>query len=334
MIFSMRLRISGSAILLFLSVTGVTGAQTSRTVHEPAWERGWMRGAPPDDTLFADPFSLTGTPEIVAVLDPRQDRVVALRSSDGTVAWVYAGNRARRRTFAGATAPAVGYNGDVIIGTQGPSSLVIIDSAGRLKRTVPISIAGGHLDAVCESRPGEYLISMPDPLSPAFYVIDSLGTVRQRIASPFDPGKSVPGMAKMMMSQVALVSAVGSGTCVAAQRIGNTFAIFKDGRFGGSIRYVVPSAGADVDPAQLVPAALPPTAYAVFAEDSVLYVVSTVGAGRRYDTIDRYRLPTGEYLGSWRAPHGVTAMAIAGDNLALLHGHEKRFVISQYRKRQ
>ncbi len=283
----------------------------------------WAFGGDPADTLLLLPVAIAAADGVAYVLDRFGNRLSAVDGATGTHLW----SRGRRGSgpgeLDGPTALALAADGEVAIAD--PRNARVARFAPDGEPRTPVTVRGvAYVESLCALEDGSWLLTT---LTEGLRVlrVSAAGGLLGRYALPGPYPPDAPALA----TQGVLLGGAGA-PCVLAFRSGGGFASFGPAGFGDFRPFVEPVTPPEVvvttEGRRTATRAVSPRTAAiggavVGSELWVLFGGETEDAGR---LIDRYELPGGAYLGSWRLPVRATGIAVDDSRLYLLssrHGY-------------
>ncbi len=205
----------------------------TRVMRGASWEAVWTVGGTSQDTSLLIPLALAADDEHVYVLDRGASRVVALRASDGSVAW-FAGREGSgpgelKRPQGIARSPA----GEVIVSDAGNGRLVVFGTDGRFRRAVAVATPP-YFDNLCALDDGSVLLRSLAPVAPVFRI----GADGAALSTPPLPWSDLNGRYRAIARQGWFARDPATGDCIYALRLGRGFTRYSAGRFGPQHAYV------------------------------------------------------------------------------------------------
>lgn len=321
---------SGAGIAILAISCASNGA--GRLMLPASFRPIWAWGVPPSDTIFSLPIRVLVTPAFVVVLDPGADRVIAFRVSSGAIAWILSGEERGTKMLRQPVSLGTGTDDQIIIGDAMASKITVIDRTGRIARVVSVPRKAGRLASVCQLGPHQYLIGGMGPSGPTFTVLDTAGKELVQVQNPFPSIGSKDREYLSLNVQIELVTIKSETGCVALQRVGDHFAVFRHGKFEAVHEYRAKAERHNIKQVTKHKYALTETATAVALDGTTLWIASRA-ATKTPNVLDGYDWLTGEYRGSLSLPRNVTYFGLLGPNLAILHGYHHLPVVSFYERR-
>jgi hypothetical protein len=290
-----------------------------------AWDTLWMRGGPAD-TLLLMPLDVVANEDLVYVLDGGGKRVVALRASDGALAWIVGGAGGGPREFAAPTALTLTPSGDVLVADHQNARISVIDPSGQVTAHIPIR-EFAYAQGICALADGDVVVTTMEADRPVIRISRD-GAVKQRMDLPWPELRETPPLAR----QAFLSSTDDFRSCGLALATGRGFAIYQDGDFANASDYVeavaapqidVNTRGTNAGQATSTRMRRPDIAATDVAAAAGTLAVSFKGksaaAGR---IIDHYDLRTGLYAESYEFTTPIISLARSGNRYLLLHYSE------------
>lgn len=226
-------------LALGLAVVPACSAEVShehggtRVMRASSWTPAWTAGGTSADTFLLQPLALAADDEHVYVLDRGASRVVALRATDGSVAWLAgregSGPGELKRPQGITRSP----RGEVIVSDAGNGRLAVFGTDGAFRRTIDLSTPP-YFDNVCALEDGSFVVRSFGPIDPVFRV-DAKGTA---VETPRLPWGDLNGRYGAVARQGWLANVPGTDDCVFALRLGRGFSRYSEGRFGPAHAYV------------------------------------------------------------------------------------------------
>lgn len=292
----------------------------TRVMRESSWAPAWTAGGTSADTFLLQPLTLTADDEHVYVLDRGGSRVVALRATDGSVAWLAgregSGPGELKRPQGITRSP----RGEVIVSDAGNGRLAIFGTDGRFRRTVALSTPP-YFDNLCALADGSVVVRSIGPVAPVFRV----GRDGESLSTPPLPWKDLNGRYRAVARQGWLANIPGTDDCIYALRLGRGFTRLSNDRFGPAHPYV--------EAFDMPPTEVQRGPHGEFKGERVsgsIEAARGIGVGgtqlmvafwgqseRQGRVLDYYDLQSGEYLHSEPLPY-FEGFAAAGDRAYIL----------------
>jgi hypothetical protein len=292
---------------------GVQRRQLTRNVVDVEWRERWIVGGAEGDTTVLMPANVVGDGERVYVLEPQLHRVVALRTSDGSVLWRAGGEGRGPQELRNPSAFTLDRNGNVLVMDQGNGRLAVLSPAGTFTRHIAVQELG-YPSGLCALDDGGVLVA-PLVTEHPLVRLSPQGKLVQRYELPWRDLADAVSLAVQ-----GDLEKDGSGGCVYAMVTGRGFVRYRDGKLSAH-DYVewfdVPRAERTGDPyrggRRESMATGPQASQGVgIGEEGIAVGFSgnTNDAGRLIDLYDR---TTGAYTRTYRAPRWFSRMSRAGN---------------------
>ncbi len=295
---------------------------TSRDWVTVAWDTVWQIGGSAD-TLLLMPLSVIASDQRVYILDGGAKRVVALRASDGALAWIAGGPGAGPQEFLAPTAIALSASGDVLVADHRTARISYVDSLGKVIRHIRVPQVT-YVQSMCPLADGGVVLTTLEQEAPIAH-LGADGSLVQRLEFPWPELGNVHAIAR----QAFFASTDDHQACVLTLAFGRGFALYRDRQFSLTSDYVEPIAVPKVsttirETREGKSSSARIDRRIVGATDATVYsdtlIVSFEGrssaAGK---IIDQYDLRTGAYLKTYTFDRLVMALARSGDKYLFLH---------------
>ncbi|MEN8376094.1 MAG: hypothetical protein ABFS34_11650 [Gemmatimonadota bacterium] len=289
-----------------------------RLVREAPGGTLWSVGGDPADTVLLMPVAIRAAAGRVFVLDRFGHRVAAFEASTGEHIWTRGRHGGGPGELDGPTDFAVTADGGVAIGDARNARVARLDRGGAAVSPIPVRDVA-YVESLCSLPDAEWLLTTQTEGSRVLRLSERGEVVgRHSIPGPY------PEDAPPLATQALLLGGAG-GPCVLAYKMAAGFARYGGGSGFGPFRpYVEPMAppGVDVDRSgrrrstRLAEYKVAALDGAVVGEEVWILFHGEGQDARRL--IDRYALPDGAYLGSWRLPFGADRFALDAERMYLL----------------
>lgn len=309
----------------------VLPATIARRWDTAQWDTVWIRGGTVNDTMFAAPFAIAAGPGVVYVADAARQQVIALDAHNGDVRWRFGRGTKGLDPITPLSNPnslVPLASGDLLIGDTRLRRLFIVNPDGQLRRSVALKSSIGQLHSLCELTPDRWALAILERGNP-LVIVDPQGNILARRPSPFPV--DVRGM---IANQARFAQTSDVGACALAQQLGESFSWLGPSGSGASHPYLVRSPAFDsLSFAGAAQARLPQTAYSMVASSTELWIATSNPNADSLNVIDRYARPSGRYMGSLHVPRNITAFALMGDVIYVIHGIDGHPAVSALRMR-
>jgi hypothetical protein len=317
----------GVLLIALVSLGACNRATSGKSEHERkvttvTWDTVWVRGGP-SDTLLLMPLDVVANARHVYVLDAGAKRVVALRTTDGSLAWTAGGAGPGPKEFNAPTALALTPAGDVLVADHKNARISVINPQGLFTGHIPFT-GFDYVQGICSLEDDDILVTTLSRERPVVR-LSSHGVLIQRLPLPWPELRSIDPVGR----QALLSGSDDFKTCTLALALGRGFAVYRSGGFSIVSDYVealpTPEVAVSVRESRngrVTSARLPQRNIAATNASvsagilSVSFEGKTASAGR---LIDRYDLETGTYLETYEFSRPITALTQSGRTVMLLH---------------
>lgn len=292
-----------------------------RQVRGAAFEALWTAGGDPADTLLLLPVAIAARDGVVYLLDRYGNRVIAFDGATGAHLW----SRGRRGRGPGEldapNALALTADGEVGVGDARNGRIARFRADGVALAPAPVRNVA-YIESLCALDGGDWLLTT---LTEGTRVL-RVASHGARVGSYPLPGP-YPDDAPALATQAVLLGGAGE-PCVLAFRSGAGFAVFRTDGWEGFRTFVEPVAPPEVvvrtEGRRTAARAVEPRTAAIDGavvgdELWVLFGGETDDARR---LVDRYAMPAGTYLGSWRLPVAASGIAVDDARMYLLSSRD------------
>lgn len=285
-----------------------------RQFKQVEWKVLWERGGTEADTILLMPSELSTDSRHVYVYDMADDRLLALRAADGSVAWTAGRRGSGPHEFRKAEDVAIRPTGELLLADPNNNRITIVSPEGKVSSHIPLDEVP-YATSTCSLANGQVLVSTLGSLTPPILRLSPEGKVLAESYLPWPDLKDIPAIA-----QQGFFLRTHDGRCIYILSLGRGYAVHDGTVFQSPVAFIE---SFDLPPVQLTPGerGAPPSTYIADRTEAA------VGAGADQNTlsigfwgktkdqgelIDVYSLDRGEYLHSFLAPIVFTRMARAG----------------------
>jgi len=323
-------------LALALSLLGSGCTHDSRVFRRSTWELLWRIGGIQGDTVLVTPTNLYLAGGRLLVLDPGGPKVLAFNKA-GSLAWSFGRQGSGPGELRNPVGIAVQASGDVMIADAELSRFALVDTLGRLIRTIAFQGFSG-VTGICSISSSKTAVMSYESTAPLL-VLSEDGSARARADHPF---KALRGLPPQLQSAVLTEYAPASNCVIALQQGDGMGVLDSAGHLIAAWPYIesVP-ASTSPDRTRLdynIPKQEAPygtkAARSASVSDTFAYVV--FGGTSQYGgrVIDVYNLRRSAYQFSLLPPadiRSIAALVRSRDTVFVYHGINGVPVVSAYR---
>lgn len=288
----------------------------------------WARGGSELDTTLAYARRAVADARNLYILDAGRGQILALRTSDGTVAWRRGGAHASATAPLEPTAITVLPGGGVAVVDDRRRTITLLDPEGRLRATRAIPASVGALRSICALTATHFIAATGDTSRTLVELRDDAPP--RRVPLPW------PDLAARhhLTTQAWLSGSADDARCAVALVLGRGFSLYDGRRYSPPHRYVesfelpgiTRTSRTDGD-RTVIREQLSNDRIA--ARDVALaggrVAVAFGGeSGLRARLVDFYDARSGAYAGTTVLDHRISALAAHGPNLYVIYQRQGR----------
>ena len=290
----------------------------------------WTRGGSERDTLLAYPRQAVADAHNLYILDAGRGQIVALRTSDGTVAWQRANTPA---PHAIAAVPG----GGIAVADGDGRTISLLDSAGRPVATRALPTGTPAIRSLCALAPTHLVAATADTSHALLELRDDPPPPAGRGDAPPRPlPLPWPDLAgrHYLTTQTWLAGATDDSRCVVALALGRGFALYDGARFSPPARYVEPFDLPGITRTRFTDGDRTVTREQLSSDRAAARIVA-LAAGRVFVSfagestlngrlVDVHDARSGAYVGTSTLPHRASALAAHGRDIYIVYQRHGR----------
>jgi hypothetical protein len=261
------------------------------------------------------PSELVADERYAYVFDMAEDRLVAFRAADGSVAWSVGREGSGPEEFRKAEDVAIRPAGDLLLADPNNNRLTTVNRDGKVSGHTPLD-AVPYATSTCSLANGQVLVSTLGSLTGPILRLSPEGKVMAESYLPWPDLKDAPAIV-----QQGFFVRTPDDRCIYVLSLGRGYAVHDGTAFRPPVAFVE---SFDLPTVQLIPGegGAPPSArindnteaaVGAGADDETLAIAFWGKSKDRGELIDVYSLDRGEYLHSYLAPTVFKRMARAGN---------------------